>query len=209
MGNKIIYKGYTVGETTQVSIMPTASVDNSGAIVQYVGATNANYINGRFYRCVSDGASTPTYSWEEVDVGTGEVVDTVKNGNMKAVTSNAVYDYLTPTEILTTGTTVSQGSATIDFIRCMRSGNTVTIYGQLSEAALTNESPTTTKLTLPNAVPAAVILTTGAIGYWGGEVDEGCYCHIGNGRTLTFFCNIDKSPVSGVHVRFSVTYICE
>jgi len=136
-------------------------------------------------------------------------VDTVTDGNMKAVTSNAVYDYLTPTEISTTGTTVSQGFATIDIIRCMRSGNTVTIYGQLSEATLTNVSGTTTKLTLPNAVPAAVMLTTGAIGYWGGEVDEACYCHIGNGRTLTIFCNIDDSPVSGVHVRFSVTYICE
>lgn len=95
MGNKIIYKGYTVGETTQVSIMPTASVDNSGAIVQYVGATNANYINGRFYRCVSDETSTPTYSWEEVDMGTGEVVDAVTNGDMHAVTSNAVFNAIT------------------------------------------------------------------------------------------------------------------
>ena len=69
MGNKIVYKGYNVGETTQVSIMPTATADNSGAIVQYVGTTTANYINGRFYRCVSDGASTPTYAWEEVDFG--------------------------------------------------------------------------------------------------------------------------------------------
>lgn len=69
MGNKIFYKGYGIGETTQVSIMPTATADNSGAIVQFVGTTTANYINGRFYRCVSDGASTPTYAWEEVDFG--------------------------------------------------------------------------------------------------------------------------------------------
>lgn len=69
MGNKIVYKGYNVGETTQVSIMPTPTADNSGAIVQYVGATNANYINGYFYKCVSDGGVTPAYSWEEVDFG--------------------------------------------------------------------------------------------------------------------------------------------
>lgn len=143
------------------------------------------------------------------DMDTGEVVNAVTDGDMRAVTSNAVYDYLTPTEISTTGTTVSQSSATIDSIHCMRSGNTVTIYGQLSEATLTNISSTTIKLTLPNAVPAAVMLTTGAIGYWGGEVDEACYCHINNGRTLTIFSNIDDSPISGVHVRFSVTYICE
>jgi hypothetical protein len=127
MGNKIVYKGYNVGETTQVSIMPTATADNSGAIVQYVGATNANYINGYFYKCVSDGAATPTYSWEKIQVSDGgdgtphwsgtraeyeaikdtleegtivnitddyddglEVVDVIENGNMNAVTSNAV-----------------------------------------------------------------------------------------------------------------------
>ncbi|EXM38481.1 hypothetical protein RASY3_14165 [Ruminococcus albus SY3] len=71
MGNKIVYKGYDVGETTQVSIMPTATADNSGAIVQYVGATNANYINGYFYKCVSDGGVTPTYSWEKMQVSDG------------------------------------------------------------------------------------------------------------------------------------------
>lgn len=71
MGNKIVYKGYNVGETTQVSIMPTATADNSGAIVQYVGTTNANYINGYFYKCVSDGGVTPTYSWEKIQVSDG------------------------------------------------------------------------------------------------------------------------------------------
>jgi len=71
MGNKIVYKGYNVGETTQVSIMPTATADNSGAIVQYVGATNANYINGYFYKCVSDGGVTPAYSWEKIQVSDG------------------------------------------------------------------------------------------------------------------------------------------
>ncbi len=71
MGNKIVYKGYNVGETTQVSIMPTATADNSGAIVQYVGATNANYTNGYFYKCVSDGGVTPAYSWEKMQVSDG------------------------------------------------------------------------------------------------------------------------------------------
>ncbi len=71
MGNKIVYKGYNVGETTQVSIMSTASADNAGAIVQYVGATNANYINGYFYKCVSDGGVTPAYSWEKIQVSDG------------------------------------------------------------------------------------------------------------------------------------------
>lgn len=45
----------------QVTTMPTADVDHLGNIVQYVGATDVNYTNGRFYKCVYDGVST--YSW--------------------------------------------------------------------------------------------------------------------------------------------------
>lgn len=59
------------GDTIQVETLPTASADELGNIYEFVGTTTANYINGRFYRCVSDGASTPTYSWEEVDFGDG------------------------------------------------------------------------------------------------------------------------------------------
>ena len=51
----------------QYDTMPTASVDLLTKIVQYVGATSMSYKNGSFYRCVSDGESTPTYSWEEVE----------------------------------------------------------------------------------------------------------------------------------------------
>ena len=54
--------------TKAVSTMPTASADLVGTIVQYVGTTTANYTNGYFYKCVSDGESTPTYSWEQTDV---------------------------------------------------------------------------------------------------------------------------------------------
>ena len=53
---------------TQFSTMPTASVDNVGQIVQFIGTTDSTYTNGYFYQCVSDGAVTPTYSWENIDV---------------------------------------------------------------------------------------------------------------------------------------------
>lgn len=52
----------------QFSTMPTASSTNLGSIVQFIGTTSGSYTNGHFYKCVSDGQSTPTYSWEEVDV---------------------------------------------------------------------------------------------------------------------------------------------
>lgn len=57
--------------TKAVDTMPTASSSLVGTIVQYVGITTANYTNGYFYKCVSDGAVTPTYSWVEVISGGG------------------------------------------------------------------------------------------------------------------------------------------
>ena len=52
----------------QVETLPVAGVDNLGKIYEYIGSTTANYTNGFFYKCVSDGESTPTYSWEEIPV---------------------------------------------------------------------------------------------------------------------------------------------
>lgn len=52
----------------QFATMPTANADNLGKIYQYIGTTNANYTNGYFYICLSDGEATPTYSWENINV---------------------------------------------------------------------------------------------------------------------------------------------
>lgn len=51
---------------TQYSVMPTASAEYVGKVVQYVGATNANYIQGCFYIAATDGAAEPTYSWVKI-----------------------------------------------------------------------------------------------------------------------------------------------
>lgn len=66
-------------DVIQYSTMPTANADNLGKIVQYTGATDSTYTNGYFYKCVSDGASTPTYSWEEVEVQASGGGGTVEN----------------------------------------------------------------------------------------------------------------------------------
>ena len=55
-------------QNIQVNTLPTASIDELDNIYQYVGTTDANYTNGYFYKCVSDGQSTPTYSWTQVSV---------------------------------------------------------------------------------------------------------------------------------------------
>lgn len=57
--------------------MPIAKEDFENKIIQYIGTTTSTYTNGHFYKCVSDGQTTPTYSWEEVNLG-NEVIDTFK-----------------------------------------------------------------------------------------------------------------------------------
>lgn len=51
--------------------MPTADESNLGVIYQYTGETDADYTNGYFYKCVSDGQDPATYSWERVNVQPG------------------------------------------------------------------------------------------------------------------------------------------
>ena len=58
----------TIPDPTQVSTLPTASADELGNIYQYIGTTDANYTNGYFYKCVSDGQQPATYSWSQVNV---------------------------------------------------------------------------------------------------------------------------------------------
>ena len=52
----------------QMTELPTAAEDLEGTIYQYIGSDETTYKKGAFYECVSDGESTPTYSWEQKDV---------------------------------------------------------------------------------------------------------------------------------------------
>lgn len=54
--------------TPQYSVIPVASVDNVGQIIQYTGPSNATYTNGYFYQCKLDGS---TYIWAEKKVQAG------------------------------------------------------------------------------------------------------------------------------------------
>ena len=54
-------------QPVQVTSLPTASASEVGNIYQFTGTTGT-YTNGYFYKCVSDGQSTPTYSWTQVSV---------------------------------------------------------------------------------------------------------------------------------------------
>jgi hypothetical protein len=67
-GTSILGSGNISIEAVQYDTMPTAGVDNLGKIVQYVGSTTNDYTNGYFYKCISDGEETPTYTWENIEV---------------------------------------------------------------------------------------------------------------------------------------------
>ena len=54
------------GEEWQYTTMPAANADNLNKVIQYIGASCGDLIKGHFYLCVSDGASTPTYSWVDI-----------------------------------------------------------------------------------------------------------------------------------------------
>lgn len=53
---------------SKAHVLPTASKEYLDVIFQYVGETTADYTNGYFYKCTSDGAETPTYSWQAINV---------------------------------------------------------------------------------------------------------------------------------------------
>ncbi len=95
------------GQEIQVSEMPTAAEALVGTIVQFVGTTDSTYTNGYFYECVSDGESTPTYSWTQKNVqpsgGSGDASLTT------AVTSNLAVG------AIPSGTTLAQGTTFTEF----------------------------------------------------------------------------------------------
>ena len=95
----------------QVSTVPTADSALEGQIYQFTGATDATYTNGRFYKCVSDGQATPTYSWEEVSMG---------GSSLPSQTGNAG-KFLT-----TDGTDVSWGDALVN--KAATSVNNTTLF---------------------------------------------------------------------------------
>ena len=50
------------------NVIPTADVSISGAIIQYLGATNATYTNGYYYQCVESPVGSGTYVWVQKNV---------------------------------------------------------------------------------------------------------------------------------------------
>ena len=68
LGTDGFVAGWVEPEIVQRSTIPVASQDEEGNIYQFVGTTDANYTNGYFYKCVSDGLNPATYSWVQTNV---------------------------------------------------------------------------------------------------------------------------------------------
>ena len=96
------------GESVQVLIMPTAGQALEGKIVEYVGETNVTYTNGYFYKCVSDGETPATYSWEQTNVQPGGGGDSSLSTD---VTSNMAVG------AIPSGTTVTEGTTFTEFVQ--------------------------------------------------------------------------------------------
>jgi len=53
-------------DLSEVIYSPSATYVNQ--ITQHIGATNALYTNGYFYKCLAQGTNPETYKWERIDV---------------------------------------------------------------------------------------------------------------------------------------------
>lgn len=93
------------GDSTQIASLPTASASNLGKVYQYVGTDDSTngLIHAHFYECVSDGESTPTYSWH--DLGYKKVFQgTLDEWNALTSAEQTNYDFIaSPDEADITG----------------------------------------------------------------------------------------------------------
>lgn len=74
----------TKQDIIQVENLPAASEEVVGKVYQYIGANTQSYASGYFYKCVSDGAASPTYSWVRIDVQPGGGSASIVKGYRKS-----------------------------------------------------------------------------------------------------------------------------
>ena len=69
----------TKQDILQYDVLPTASAENLGKIVQYVGTTNADFVNSSFYKCVAKGTNPESYEWKSTLVTREEFENATPN----------------------------------------------------------------------------------------------------------------------------------
>ena len=66
-----IWKNIKVQDSEDIfryNVIPSPSSSIEGAIIQYIGATNATYTNGYYYQCVESPVGSGTYVWVQKNV---------------------------------------------------------------------------------------------------------------------------------------------
>lgn len=125
----------------QFSEMPTASANYLDKIVQFVGTTGT-YTNGYYYKCVSDGEATPTYSWE------AQYVQPSGGGGGDAELEESITTNLTVGAV-PSGTTLAQGTSFTEvmkklFVTELAPTTTFTASGSGIKEVGTSVTPTLT-----------------------------------------------------------------
>jgi len=134
LGTDGFVAGWVVPEKVQRSTMPQASEEEVNNIYQYVGTTDANYTNGYFYKCVSDGQDPATYSWAEVSMGGGGSSYTAGTGiDITNDVISATVPYADDTTY-TSSVTLQHGTPWSGDVCLMGIGREVTVGGNNSDA---------------------------------------------------------------------------
>ena len=123
----------TKQDILQYDVLPSASADNLGKIVQYVGTTNADYQNGEWYECVSNGELPPTYSWELTSVTQAEFENTkeeIQDELENRLEKSVFYDNFknVPSNILQ----LTDGKYTSDNFTIVIKDNIITVDGSFN-----------------------------------------------------------------------------
>lgn len=100
LGTDGFVAGWVKPEIVQRSALPQASEEEVDKIYQYIGTTDANYTNGYFYKCVSDGQNPATYSWENIEVQEADALPSQAGNAGKVLTTDGTNaSWETPTTI--------------------------------------------------------------------------------------------------------------
>lgn len=148
LGTDGFVAGWVKPEIVQRSALPQASEEEVDNIYEYVGTTDANYTNGYFYKCVSDGQQPAIYSWTQVNVQPAPVIP----DPLPSQTGNAG-KFLT-----TNGTDASWGDALVN--RSTVSSSTIIVNSNWS--GMTNR---TNSVCIDNYAPNMLPNNSVVIGY--------------------------------------------
>ena len=108
----------SVSSDIQYTTMPTASADNLGKVVQYIGTTTSSYTKGFFYTCTSQVESNvTTYSWQPISV---------ENDEIQKITSENIYINTLPNGLYLIGSGIN---ANTNVYQKSTSTNSLTIVG--------------------------------------------------------------------------------